>query len=1095
MKKLSLVLTLVLFSVATMLAQRTVTGMVSDESGEALIGASVLVTGTTSGTVTDIDGKYSVKVPDGANTLTVSYTGYTTKSVELGTSNVVDITMSEGVTLETAVVTALGVQRDEKAIGYSVQQVGGETIEKAATPNVVDALRGKAAGVNVIRSSGTVGGGSRIVIRGQTSLTGENQPLFIVDGVRIDNSSLGSEGATAGVARANRAMDINPSDIASVNILKGAAATALYGVDGAPGVVIITTKKGTKGKGLNINFNTSLAIDNVTNLPELQNKYAQGWGGSYGRPETGSSTSWGPLVSDLEYATDVQTYIDVYGEDRVGSAFNDGVYKYDPNGFLVPKGSGNGQAANVYDNLNSFFQTGKSWTNSVSVDGGGDKASFRASYSNLTSEGIVPNNTYDRNTFQIGSSLNVTDKLKIDMTGNYTRSDYQRVQQGSNTSGLLLGLLRTPTTFDNAGGFDDPVNTQLAYEFGNGSQRNYRGGGGYDNPYWTVNNTLRFEEVDRVFGNVGLSYAVNPWLNFAAKLGTDFYSDRRKQDFEIGSRTAASGRVFHDDYFVKISDTYLNASGSGSISEDLTMSYLVGTNLYSRKLENNYKQGDGLAIQNFLHITNAASVSSDQFIDRRKNAGVYGSVDFGYKNFLYLTLTARNDWVSTLVNPNVEFNASDIGFFYPSANLGFVFSEFMEDQSVLSFGKIRASYAQVGNGAPSPYRTTSVFVSPTPGDGWGDNNSFPFRGVTGFSASNTLGNSNLVPEESTSIETGLDLRFFNGRLGLDATYYTRKTENGILAVELPRSTGYSNAFLNTGKMEASGLELVLTANPVRTAKFNWETQVNFDRNRTIVKELGPGLERVQIGGFTGTGTFLVAGQPYAQLFGGAYLRTGAGDSNDDGLTIPGGDIIINDNPDASEYGYQIPDPTLRVLGNPNPDFTIGWNNQFTIGPARLSFLLDVRQGGEMWNGTAWALSFFGRSQFTADTREETATPIQGVKQSDGSTNDIPVTRDLNYWTSSVGGFGSVDEQFVQETSWVRLRELSLGFDIDPTWLKLENAIQSASLSVSGRNLWFKTPYEGVDPETSLEGNGNAQGFDYFNMPSTRSVIIGLNVRF
>jgi TonB-linked SusC/RagA family outer membrane protein len=1097
MKKLSLVFAMILMSVSFLLAQRNITGKVTDtETGEGLISASVIVEGTSTGTVTDASGNYSINMPEGSTVLVFSYTGYTTQKVTVGAENVLNIQLTEGISVSQVIVTALGVAKDDKAIGYAVQSVDGEEIQKAATPSVVDALRGQAAGVNVIRSSGTVGGGTRIVIRGQTSLIGENQPLFIVDGVRIDNSTFNSEAATAGTAVGNRAMDINPADIESINVLKGAAATALYGLDGAQGVVIITTKKGKAGKGLNINFSTSYGFENITQMPLLQSTYAQGSGGVYGLPERGSSTSWGPKISDLEFATDQATYTSIYSPSaaQLAKAFTDGVYNYDPNGFLVPAGQGNGRAANAYDPIGGFFQTGTSATNSLSVDGGNDLATFRASFSTLKSEGIIPNNTYDRNTFSLGTSLKITDKLSINANANYARSDYGRIQQGSNTSGLLLGLLRTPPSFDNAGGFEDPANSKGSYEFANGTQRNYRGGGGYDNPFWTVNNTLRFEKVDRAYGNVAINYAASPWFNVSLKTGMDSYTDTRKQEFEINSRTVSAGRVIHDDYFVKISDNYLNINGGGQLTEDLSLSYLVGANAYSFFSENNYKQGDGLALQDFVHISNTSSITANQTITGRRTAGIYASADFGYKNFLYLGLTARNDWVSTLIDPAKEFNGGDISFLYPSASLGFVFSEFLANQDVLSFGKLRVSYAQVGGGAPLSYVTSTPYINPSPGDGWGEAINFPFNGKAGFVQSNRLGNPNLVPEQTNTIELGADLRFFNGKLNLDVTYYDRTSSNLIINASLPASTGFTSAFLNSGEIESNGLEVILTATPVQTSKFSWTTTINFDRNRTTVTKLAQGLEQLQIGGFTGTGTYLVAGQPYAQLFGGAYLRTGAGGDNDDGLTIPEGDIIIRDD-GSGEHGYQIPDSKLRVLGNPNPDFNVGWNNTLSFGPVNVAFLFDWRQGGQMWNGTAWALSFFGMSQLSADTREETPFVIEGVKESDGTPNDIAIVRDENYWTSSVGGFGLVDEQFVQETTWYRLRLLSLGADLDPSWFGLDGKVQAANLSITGRNLWFQTPYEGVDPETSLEGTGNAQGFDYFNMPSTRSFTIGLNVRF
>ncbi|MFK7936913.1 MAG: carboxypeptidase-like regulatory domain-containing protein, partial [Saprospiraceae bacterium] len=468
MKKLSLLLMMVLGCFSVVLAQRTISGTITDDAGEALIGASVLVKGTTTGTVTDFDGNYELTIPDGTTTLTASYTGYSTQDIELSASNVVNITMSEGVTLQTAVVTALGVQRDEKAVGYAVQQVDGEAVQRSGATSAIDGLRGQAAGVNIVRSSGAAGGGSRIVIRGQTSLTGNNQALMVVDGVRINNSSFYTEagggasstgGSTAGSDASNRGMDINPDDIESINVLKGAAATALYGVDGANGVVVITTKKGSGGKGFKVNAGYMYTTETITNMPELQTSFAQGTGGEYRAPETGASGSWGPAIGDLEYdgATD---------------------YPYDPNGNIVPSGQGNGRPINIYDPIDQFFQTGASNQANLSISGGAEKASFRFSTSLLGSQGIIPNNQYNRNTFALSGNLQLTDKITVTASANYVQSDAVRVQQGSNTSGLLLGLLRTPPSFDNSNGVADPVNDDASYVLPSGGQRNYRGGGG-----------------------------------------------------------------------------------------------------------------------------------------------------------------------------------------------------------------------------------------------------------------------------------------------------------------------------------------------------------------------------------------------------------------------------------------------------------------------------------------------------------------------------------------------------------------------------------------------------------------------------------------
>lgn len=1076
MKKLSLVLSIILFCVGGIIAQRTVTGVVNDASSSPLIGASILVKGTTTGTITDVDGNFSISIPDGNNTLVVSYTGFETQEVDATGLSSIEVVMNEGVVLKTAVVTALGIKREEKAVGYAVQEVGDEAITRSGATSALNALRGKAAGVTVTGASGAAGGGDRIIIRGQTSLSGNNQALLVVDGVRINNSAFQTEGNVAGVANSNRGMDINPDDIASVNVLKGAAATALYGVDGANGVIIITTKKGgSGGKRFNASAGYSVAFDRVSNLPNLQSQFAQGRNGVYSGPATGNPWSFGPAIDTLFWD----------GTDN---------NPYDKNGLVIgateAPGYPNARPMTAYDNLGNVFQTGVTNQANFSVDGGNEDANFRFSMSDLKQEGVIPKNTYDRTTFRLSSGLKLTDKLNVQSSASFVKTEAYRIQQGSNTSGLLLGLLRTSPSFDNANGLENPADSTSSYTMPDGTQRNYRGGGGYDNPFWIINNAPRTDETNRFNGSLNINYNLDPWLNFNATVGTDFYSDRRIQNFEIGSRTAVSGRIIEDDYFFRNLDAYFNINGSGSLSDKINLGYLVGLNLYDEKVENFFTEGNGLAFPGFVNISNAAEVSSGKTLSRQRNMGIYASVDFSYDDFLFLAATARQDYVSTLVNPEVDFDASSIGFIYPSVNLGFVFSELLPKSDFLTFGKIRASYAEVGGGAPGAYGTSTVFSQAGPGDGWTDGITFPFGGTTSFTKSNTLGNPNLVPERSITTEFGLDLRFLGNRLGLDATYYNRSSIDQILPVALPGSTGYTSALLNAGEISSKGVEIILRTTPVETANFSWDLLVNFDKNVTIVERLAEGIESQYLGGFI---SYNIAGQQFGSIYGGAYLRDNAGDDADDGLTLPDGNIVINDNPSSAEYGYQIPDPTLRVIGNPNPDFTVGFNNTLTYKNVKLSFLVDWKQGGEMWNGTQWALTYFGMSQLTADNRDEVVV-FDGVL-SDGSPNNIPAALDFSYYTSSVSGFGSVDEGFVQSTSWVRLREVSLSVDLGSK-LFSGNFIEGGSVFVTGRNLWFWTPYEGVDPETSLTGSAsNGQGVDYFNMPGTRSVIAGVNLKF
>ncbi len=1096
MKKVLLFgLSMLMVTTMSFAQDRTVSGSVtSADDGSTLPGVNVVVKGTTQGGVTDIDGSYKITVPQEGGTLVFSFIGLESQEVEIGNRSVIDVQMNSDVQqLSEVIVTALGVERDEKALGYAVQQVGGDAIVNSGAVSAIDALVGKAAGIQVTRSSGSVGGGSRITIRGTTSLVGDNQPLIVIDGVRTNNETLTStEPGTAGTAQSNRLMDLNTEDIESMTVLKGAAATALYGTAGATGVILITTKKGSNKGRIDVNFSTQVAIDNITNTINLQDQFAQGSGGTYFAPSTAwsSASSWGPRASTLEYSKDL-----AHPNAPSASSFGaDGNYLYDNNGFLVPTGTGNGQAANVYDNVGSFFQTATSYTNSLSVSGGGEKATFRFSASDLRSNGVVPNEEYKRKTFKLASNLKVTEKLTLSGSVNYTRSDYVRVQQGSNTSGLLLGMYRTPITFDNANGLGtDAVDNPSSYILPSGRQRNYRGGGGYDNPYWIINKALRNEGVDRMFGNIKIDYKFSDWAQLGINVGTDMANDIRKQKFDINSRTAPSGRIINDEYNTRQTDAYFNFLGGGQLNDDFGLNYFAGVNLFTYNMHNINTEGNNLTFPDFVHISNAATITSREDNVRYRTLGFFAQGEVSWRNTLFLTLAVRNDYDSRLGVPGDDFELSNTSFTYPSASLAFVFTELIDNTGPLTFGKLRASYAKVGAGPPEAYTAQSVYINPEIGDGWSDPILFPIAGVNGYDQSSVLGNAGLTPEFTTSMEFGLDLRFFEGRIGLDVAYYNRKTTDAILNASLPSSTGFTNVWINSGEMTADGIEITLNATPVQVGDFAWGTQVNYTKSKTIVDKLAPGIERLFLAGFASAGTYLVAGNQYGAIFGGAYRREGSGGPNDDGVNIPEGAIVINDDITSNEYGYEAVDPAQRAIGNPNPDFIIGWNNTMTYKNFSLGFLFDWRQGGDLWNGTAWALSFFGRSQLTAETREEQPFVIDGVL-SDGSANNIPIVRDQSYWTSSLGGFGAVGEQFVQDGGWVRLREVSLNYRF-PKNIFGQKFIRGGSLGVVGRNLWFTTKYDGIDPETSLTGTGNGQGFDYFNMPSTRSLIFKLSLDF
>jgi len=1050
----TLTLLLALFVQFTFAQEKTVTGVVSDESGP-LPGVSILKKGTSTGTETDFNGNYNIKAKQG-DILIFSFVGMASIEKTVSSSSKLDVTMQSDNVLDEVIVTALGIKKETRAVGYAVQKVTANTIAKSNATDALSALTGQAAGVKITNASGSAGGGSRIVIRGQTSLSGDNQALVVVDGVRISNSQFNTEARTAGVAGSNRGMDINPADIESINVLKGGAAAALYGVQGGNGVIVITTKKGKAGR-MKVNVRSNVTLTNVTNLPKLQNTFVQGLNGVWEGPETGRAGSWGPNKENL--------YWD-------GSN-----YDYDKNGRIVEGNTtGNLKKFEAYD-VFELFKTGVTFENNISISGGGDKTTFRLSYGDMKEEGIIPKNEFNRRTLTFAGSAKVNDRLNVNLSASYTNSDSYRIQQGSNTSGLMLGLLRTPMSFDNSNGFSNAQNEVSAYEFEDGSQRNYRGGVGYDNPYWTINNSPYTDNVNRFVASLGLDYKITDWLNFNANIGLDTYSENRNQFFDIGSRTNPAGTIILDDYNYRHMDSYLNLNGDVDLSEDINFSYVLGANIYSESYTQNYAQGDGLAIKGFNNITNAATVSADYDLYREKNLGFYTQLDFSYQKMLYLTLTGRQDYLSTLENPQ-DFNLGDLALFYPSANIGFVFSELLEDTSFLNFGKLRLSWSQTGSGAPTPYATSTAFEIDPITDGWSNGYTFPYNGTTGFQAFETLGNSTLKPSTVTTQEIGLDLRMLKNRVSLDLAYYKRLAVDQILAVPIARSTGYTSSFFNSGELESNGFEATLNLGIIKKDDFSWNLGVNFDKNETIVNELAEGVESQYLGGFV---SYNLPGERFGQIYGGAYLR----DDN--------GTLIINDDPSSSNYGLPIADPNLKVLGDPTPDFTIGFNNSFTFKNWSLDFLLEWKEGGEMWNGTEWALSYFGRSEITENRGEQLI--IEGVKESDGSTNDIVATIGQHFYRDSgLSGFGSVDEEFVQDTSWLRLRTLNLSYDL--TSALNGKYFDSVILTATGNNLWFSTPYRGVDPETSLTGSGsNAQGVDYFNNPGTKSFGFGISLTF
>ncbi|MCJ8165764.1 SusC/RagA family TonB-linked outer membrane protein [Pontibacter sp. E15-1] len=1040
-------------------ASRTVTGkVVTAADAMPLPGVSVIVKGTTTGTSTDVNGNFSLNVPEGNNVLIFRFIGYTVQERTIGPDNLLNVSLQEDTRqLSEVVVTAIGIERETKALGYAIQEVGTEELSRSTQPSLANALNGKVAGVNITSASGSPGAGSRIIIRGATSVDGNNQPLFVVDGVPIDNSTTsagnpndGKNTVLSGVSNSNRAIDINPEDIASVTVLKGPAATALYGIRAGSGAIVITTKKGVKGRAV-VNYSTSLTLDVVNKLPELQSTYSQGSGGEFLGTFSGfnSTLSWGAPLDQLR--------------------FDGQPYKYDNNGFLVPVGSATAtdQRAIAYDNLDNFFDRGTTWSHNVSVSGGSEKADYYVSLGRTNQEGIVPQSDFTRTSVRINGSTQITPKFNTFGSANYIKSGGNRIQQGSNTSGVMLGLLRAPVTFDLSGGFgEDAEDNPGSYVFPDGTQRTYREGAGYDNPFWTVNRNPFKDDVNRLIGYVGGKYDFLDWVSATVRLGTDWYSDRRTGGFDIQSRTAPAGRIYEDQVFNRDLNTDILVTADREFTSDLSARLIVGHNYYSTNYQRLYTQGDGLAVPTFFDLGNASSITTFESTTKIERAAVFGDLSLSYKDYLFLGLTGRNEWSSTLPTNNQSF-------FYPSINIGFVFTQAFEMESnAFDFGKIRASYAVVGKDALA-YVLTTPFENSTWGDGWTNGIFFPFTGVAGFNQLTELGNAGIKPEKNKSIEAGIDLRFFSNRLTLDATYYKNNSEDQIIPVSVSSASGYLTAVLNAGEIENKGIEAILRGTPIQTTDYSWDVIVNFTRNQSEVVSLFPGVETLTLNGFTSPSSRAVVGEPYGVLFGGRFAR------NDQG------DMLIGDD------GFPFPADEDGIIGDPNPDWTAGITNTFTWKGLSLSALLDIREGGDIWNGTVGVMTFFGTAKRT-ENRGETKV-FDGVRL-DGTRNTQEVVLDEDWYQSNGGGFGAIEEQFVEDGSWVRLRELTLSYSLPATLLK-ESPVKAASIAFNARNLWLNTDYSGIDPENNLTGQGNALGLDYFSMPNTEGYGVTLRVTF
>lgn len=1036
-------LLLALLSMQASAQDRKISGKVtSSEDNLGIPGVTIEVKGTTIATSTDLDGNYTINIPSTTKALRFSAIGMKPYDIEVTASTTVDLVMEPDlIKLHEVVVTALGIEREKRSLGYSTTEVKGDNLTKSNEVNLTSSLSGKVAGIQVTSSAGVPGASSKVLLRGVRSFISDNQPLYVIDGVPLDNSTNAVSGKDypfnnnlEQVNYSNRAIDISPDDIESINVLKGPAAAIMYGERGANGAIIITSKRGKYGQKTAVSFTSSYQIDDVNKLPELQSTYAQGSGGgriggtpTYNTYSAGADGIWGT------------------GDDKAGTANSWG-----------PKISDLGLSS--YDNPDNFFKTGSTWTNSVSITSGTEKNAYRLSISNTDQEGIIPNTDFKRLSLHATSQSQLAQTLSISTSTNVIFSNGFKAQQGSNLSGVMLGLLRAPASYDLRTGEGS------GWERADGTFYNYFRN--YDNPYWSAYNNTFHDETTRLLANIALNYYPKDWLKLTWRPGIDTYGTNSKNIYAIGSHNSTQnnlGQVGLDNAYHQELSNNLIATINRELTSDISGTLTVGNSISQRIDNDQYSRGRNLAIAKFYNVGNASDLYGDETKVRKRSAAFYATLDFSWKSIVFLGLQARQEWSSA-------FGKNKRSFFYPGANAAFVFTELgsLKDNKVLSFGKIRLAYATSAN-SPLAYSSVSTYSKPFFTDGFTNGFAFPYLEQNGYGTSGTIGNPNLEPEQTKGPELGLELRFLQDRISLDLTYYNQETSNVLLSRPIPYSTGHAAILDNAGVIVNKGIEIEANFIPIKTKDFEWQIGGNFAQNKNTVKELANGIDQVEIEvGFGDPGVFAKIGEPFGVLYGTTWERAS------DGQLLIGAD------------GLPIASLEVSKVGNPFPDWTAGIRTEFTYKKLSLSALLDIKKGSVIWNGTQARLNRIGRSLGSAD-REKTYV-ISGT-HADGSANSTPVDA-IDYWQVYKGDFGATEES-VQDGGWTRLRELTLSYTINK--IKVFKNIQ---LSVSARNLWLKTDYTGVDPETSLTGAGsNYTGIDWFVMPNTKSYNFTVKANF
>ncbi len=1094
-KELLLAFLLTWFILGSLSAQqRIITGaVVSASDGSPIPGVTVVVQEDQSiGTLTDTRGIYSLPIPGNARNLVFSFIGMKTETAPIGTSNEINVTLEEAsIGLDEVVVTALGIRREVKALGFAAQRIGEDALSVSRETNITNYLAGKVAGVQISKTGSGTGGSTNVVIRGKSSISGNNQPLYVVDGVPIinfSNSSAYSGVASADIDYGDGIGDLNPQDVESINVLKGPAATALYGSRGANGVIVITTKSGRGGKkGLGVEINSGVTLEKLYLVPNFQNKFGSGyddegyanydWGGFtfdgiyYNWPENGQLDSWGgPLDGSIK----IPNWWTLPEDGSIPSSVWDC-----PINEAIP------YVAQPRNNVRNFFNTGVTYSNNAVVTSSSDRTTMRLSLGNIKTHGIVPNNEITKNSVVFSGSTQLSKRLTFEGKVNYVRSEgKQRPLNGYDPANPMYNLIsmarNTPLDF-------------VKYQYEK-TRVNIRYPGVNYNPYYMVNEIKNNDFRDRVIGMVSSTLNITSWLNLTGRVGADFYSSVSENTWpeDPNSRNWASqkGQMVQSNYRALDLTGDVILSANKNITDNISLSGVLGASIHSYRSDYMGWDAREFKTRDVYHISNFNIIYPSAGIYEKEMQSVFFTSQIAYRNYLFLDITGRNDWSSALGKSNQSF-------FYPSVSSSFAFTDaFNIDNKILSFGKIRASWAQVGNDA-DPYLTRAGYGLYTAG----------FNGLPYASKSGQIPLWNLKNELKESVEFGADLRFFDNRINLDFTYYNSATRNQILGLAVSSASGYDSKVANAGEIRNNGIEAIIGVNPVDYNGFRWNIDVSFAKNKSRVVVLDGNIKTYRL--ITNAGEPALSnieaqvGAPYGNIVGYAYKRA------------PDGQRIVGSS------GAYLRENNLSVLGNITPDWIGGINNTFSYRGFSLNILLDMVQGGNIVSSTKYEMTRKGTGAWTIEGRRPKARYTDGDIIPPGSAigDPMPYTGVLDgvveitdpdgnvtgyekntravpgqtYWATRA--WDGIGEEFVEDGSYISLREVMLSYKFQPSFLK-KTPFTGIIITAVGRNLAYlqnKMGYLGLSPESAPNTSGGGSGLESLTIPSTRSV--GFNIKF